>query len=126
MDAVLKLDELMLEVGVGLVPLVDAQKGGQLLSRVKSMRKSLAQQLDFSSRQSTSPTTLLYGARVRDLPAWDRDRPLGTAPGQSARDQLQCHAPMCLASTLVNQPLTCRQSGSLLRHKARRLQPDMR
>jgi flagellar biosynthesis protein FlhA len=47
MDAVLKIDELMLEVGVGLVPLVDAQKGGQLLSRVKSMRKSLAQQLGF-------------------------------------------------------------------------------
>jgi flagellar biosynthesis protein FlhA len=47
MDAVLKLDELMLEVGVGLVPLVDAQKGGQLLSRVKSMRKHLAQQLGF-------------------------------------------------------------------------------
>jgi flagellar biosynthesis protein FlhA len=37
----------MLEVGVGLVPLVDAQKGGQLLSRVKSMRKNLAQQLGF-------------------------------------------------------------------------------
>jgi len=47
MDAVLKLDELMLEVGIGLVPLVDAQKGGQLLSRVKSMRKNLAQQLGF-------------------------------------------------------------------------------
>jgi flagellar biosynthesis protein FlhA len=47
MDAVLKLDELMLEVGVGLVPLVDAKKGGQLLSRVKSMRKNLAQHLGF-------------------------------------------------------------------------------
>jgi flagellar biosynthesis protein FlhA len=47
MDAALKLDELMLDVGVGLVPLVDAQRGGQLLSRVKSMRKSLAQQLGF-------------------------------------------------------------------------------
>jgi flagellar biosynthesis protein FlhA len=47
MDAILKLDELMLEVGVGLVPLVDAQKGGQLLNRVKSMRKNLAQQLGF-------------------------------------------------------------------------------
>jgi flagellar biosynthesis protein FlhA len=47
MDAVLKLDELMLEVGMGLVPLVDAQKGGQLLARVKSMRKNLAQQLGF-------------------------------------------------------------------------------
>jgi flagellar biosynthesis protein FlhA len=47
MDAALKLDELMLEVGMGLVPLVDAQKGGQLLARVKSMRKNLAQQLGF-------------------------------------------------------------------------------
>src|ERR1700744_6408902 len=47
MDAVLKLDELMLEVGVGLVPLVDAKQGGQLLARVKSLRKNLAQSLGF-------------------------------------------------------------------------------
>lgn len=47
MDAVLKLDDLMLEVGIGLVPLVDAKQGGQLLSRVKSLRKNLAQQLGF-------------------------------------------------------------------------------
>jgi len=47
MDAALKLDELMLEVGVGLVPLVDAKQGGQLLARVKSLRKNLAQTLGF-------------------------------------------------------------------------------
>ena len=47
MDAALKLDDLMLEVGIGLVPLVDAKQGGQLLARVKSLRKSLAQQLGF-------------------------------------------------------------------------------
>jgi flagellar biosynthesis protein FlhA len=47
MDAVLKLDELMLEVGVGLVPLVDVKQGGQLLARVKSLRKNLAQTLGF-------------------------------------------------------------------------------
>src|SRR5580658_1294021 len=47
LDAVLKLDDLMLEVGVGLVPLVDAKQGGQLLSRVKSLRKNLAQTLGF-------------------------------------------------------------------------------
>jgi flagellar biosynthesis protein FlhA len=47
MDSVLKLDELMLEVGVGLIPLVDAKQGGQLLNRVKALRKSLAQQLGF-------------------------------------------------------------------------------
>ena len=47
MDSVMKLDELMLEVGVGLVPLVDAKQGGQLLARVKALRKNLAQQLGF-------------------------------------------------------------------------------
>jgi flagellar biosynthesis protein FlhA len=47
MDAALKLDELMLEVGVGLVPLVDVKQGGQLLARVKSLRKNLAQALGF-------------------------------------------------------------------------------
>jgi flagellar biosynthesis protein FlhA len=47
MEAILTVDALMLEVGVGLVPLVDAAQGGQLLSRMKSMRKKLAMQLGF-------------------------------------------------------------------------------
>jgi flagellar biosynthesis protein FlhA len=47
LDAALKLDELMLEVGVGLVPLVDASKGGQLLTKVRALRKHLATQLGF-------------------------------------------------------------------------------
>jgi flagellar biosynthesis protein FlhA len=47
MDTVLKLDDLTLEVGLGLVPLVDSKQGGQLLTRIKSLRKSLAQQLGF-------------------------------------------------------------------------------
>ena len=46
-EAILTVDALMLEVGVGLVPLVDAAQGGQLLSRMKSMRKKLAMQLGF-------------------------------------------------------------------------------
>jgi flagellar biosynthesis protein FlhA len=47
LDAALKLDELMLEVGLGLVPLVDVKQGGQLLGKVRSLRKQLAQQLGF-------------------------------------------------------------------------------
>lgn len=46
-DAVLKLDDLTLEVGSGLVPLVDEKQGGQLLQRIKGLRKKLAQQLGF-------------------------------------------------------------------------------
>jgi flagellar biosynthesis protein FlhA len=47
LDSVLKLDDLMLEVGLGLVPLVDSKQGGQLLGKVRSLRKQLAQQLGF-------------------------------------------------------------------------------
>jgi len=47
LEDLLKLDELSLEVGYALVPLVDAQRGGQLLARVKSLRSNLAQQLGF-------------------------------------------------------------------------------
>jgi flagellar biosynthesis protein FlhA len=47
LDAALKLDELMLEVGYGLVPLADAKQGGQLLAKIKALRKHLASQLGF-------------------------------------------------------------------------------
>ncbi len=47
MDAVMRLDELTLEVGMGLVTLVDDAQGGQLLNRVRSLRKKLAQQMGF-------------------------------------------------------------------------------
>ena len=46
-EDLLKLDELSLEVGYGLVPLVDVNQGGQLLARVKALRQNLAQQLGF-------------------------------------------------------------------------------
>ena len=46
-EDLLKLDELSLELGYQLVNLVDAQQGGQLLARVKSLRSSLAVQLGF-------------------------------------------------------------------------------
>src|SRR5882672_8164934 len=47
LEDLLKLDELSLEVGYALVPLVDAQQGGQLLARVKALRNNLAVQLGF-------------------------------------------------------------------------------
>src|SRR5271157_4525037 len=47
LEGLLKLDELGLEVGYGLVPLVDAKQGGQLLRRVKALRRHLAVQLGF-------------------------------------------------------------------------------
>ncbi|HEY3768463.1 MAG TPA: flagellar biosynthesis protein FlhA [Candidatus Angelobacter sp.] len=47
LDALLKLDDLSLEVGYGLVALVDEKQGGQLLQRVRALRRHLAVQLGF-------------------------------------------------------------------------------
>ena len=47
LEGLLKLDDLSLEVGYALVPLVDAKQGGQLLQRIKALRRHLALQLGF-------------------------------------------------------------------------------
>jgi flagellar biosynthesis protein FlhA len=103
MDAVLKLDELMLEVGVGLVPLVDAKQGGQLLSRVKSLRKTLAQQLGFlvpsihiTDNLSLREREYVVYLRGVEIARWElrRDKLLavnsnpkpGDLPGQETRE----------------------------------------
>jgi flagellar biosynthesis protein FlhA len=46
-EQLLKLDELGLEVGYALVPLVDQAQGGQLLQRIRALRRHLALQLGF-------------------------------------------------------------------------------
>lgn len=46
-ESLLKLDEISLEVGYGLVPLVDQAQGGQLLQRIRALRRHLALQLGF-------------------------------------------------------------------------------
>lgn len=43
----LKLEDLTLEIGFQLIPLVDEKQGGQLLSRVRSLRRHLSGELGF-------------------------------------------------------------------------------
>jgi flagellar biosynthesis protein FlhA len=47
LESLLKLDEIHLEVGYALVPLVDQSHGGQLLQRIRALRRHLATQLGF-------------------------------------------------------------------------------
>ncbi len=103
MDAILKLDELMLEIGIGLVPLVDVNRGGQLLARVKSLRKNLAQQLGFlipsihiTDNLSLKEREYVVYLRGAEIARWEmqRDRllavnsnPTGTEiPGQETHE----------------------------------------
>ncbi len=44
-EALLPLDLIEFEVGYGLVPLVDTSQGGELLARIKAMRKTVAGEL---------------------------------------------------------------------------------
>jgi flagellar biosynthesis protein FlhA len=118
MDAVLKLDDLMLEVGTGLVPLVDAQKGGQLLARVKSMRKNLAQQLGF----------LVPSIHITDnLSLKERESHAGSCAGTACSPSapMPMH-PLSPARRRANRPSMCRQRGLLLKCRGRQSPLDMR
>jgi flagellar biosynthesis protein FlhA len=55
-EQLLKLDTLELEVGYGLVPLVDTTQGGDLLERISAIRRQLAVELGF----------ILPPVRIRD------------------------------------------------------------
>jgi flagellar biosynthesis protein FlhA len=44
-EDLLKVDTIGLEIGYGLIPLVDANQGGDLLDRISSVRKQLASEL---------------------------------------------------------------------------------
>jgi flagellar biosynthesis protein FlhA len=103
LDAALKLDELMLEVGIGLVPLIDVKQGGQLLARVKFLRKNLAQLLGFlvpsihiTDNLSLKDREYVVYLRGVEIARWEirRDRLLainsnpkpGDVPGQETRE----------------------------------------
>jgi flagellar biosynthesis protein FlhA len=120
MDAVLKLDELMLEVGLGLVPLVDSKQGGQLLGKVRSLRKQLAQQLGFlvPSIHITDNLTLKereYVIHLRgvEIARWEMRRDCMLAissqssppplPGQDAREPAFNAAAKWIAPELQSQ-----------------------
>jgi flagellar biosynthesis protein FlhA len=47
LENLLKLDEISLDVGYSLVPLVDQNRGGQLLQRIRALRQHLATELGF-------------------------------------------------------------------------------
>ncbi len=47
LPAMPKLDDLSMEVGYALVPLVDEAQGGQMLKRIRALRRHLATQLGF-------------------------------------------------------------------------------
>ena len=47
LGSLLRMDDLTLEIGFQLIPMVDEKQGGQMLNRVRAMRRHLATELGF-------------------------------------------------------------------------------
>ncbi|MCG8383304.1 MAG: flagellar biosynthesis protein FlhA [Gammaproteobacteria bacterium] len=83
-DDVSPVDVVGLEIGYGLIPLVDANQGGQLMSRIKGVRKKLSQDLGF----------LIHSVHIKDNLALDPNTyriclhgvPMGEATVHAGKD----------------------------------------
>jgi flagellar biosynthesis protein FlhA len=89
----LTLDELELEVGYGLVPLVDPARGGELAGRIRSTRRQLASELGFvvplvHIRDNLTLAPGAYRILLRGNPIAQREIPtnrlLAISPGGGA------------------------------------------
>ncbi|RFA28531.1 flagellar biosynthesis protein FlhA [Alkalilimnicola ehrlichii] len=90
-DDVPPVDVIGLEVGYGLIPLVDRNQGGQLLTRIKGVRKKLSQELGFliqavHIRDNLDLTPTAYRISVHGVPVAESEiqtnRELAINPGQ--------------------------------------------
>ena len=99
-EDLLKLDELSLEVGYGLVPLVDESQGGQLLARVKALRQNLAQQLGLI----VPPVHITDNVRLRPREYVIALRGVEVARWEMAQDQLMAISSEASPRPLVGMP----------------------
>jgi flagellar biosynthesis protein FlhA len=78
----LRLEELTLEIGFQLIPLVDEKQGGQLLSRVRALRRHLSAEMGFlvppvhiSDNLRLKPREYLFSLRGMEIGRWATEGP---------------------------------------------------
>jgi len=76
----LKLEELTLEIGFQLIPLVDEKQGGQLLNKVRSLRRHLSSEMGFlvppvhiSDNLRLKPREYLFSLRGIEIGRWQTE-----------------------------------------------------
>ena len=76
----LRLEELTLEIGFQLIPLVDEKQGGQLLNRVRSLRRHLSGEMGFlvppvhiSDNLRLRPREYLFSLRGMEIGRWQTE-----------------------------------------------------
>ncbi|MGO9316784.1 MAG: flagellar biosynthesis protein FlhA [Terracidiphilus sp.] len=79
----LRLEELTLEIGFQLIPLVDEKQGGQLLNRVRALRRHLSAEMGFlipavhiSDNLRLRPREYLFSLRGMEIGRWQTEGPL--------------------------------------------------
>jgi flagellar biosynthesis protein FlhA len=78
--SLLRLEELTLEIGFQLIPLVDEKQGGQLLSRVRALRRHLSSEMGFlvppvhiSDNLRLKPREYLFSLRGMEIGRWQTE-----------------------------------------------------
>ena len=78
--SLLKIDELSLEIGFQLISLVDEKQGGQMLARVRALRKHLAAELGFlvppihiSDNLRLRPREYVFSLRGMEIGRWQTE-----------------------------------------------------
>ena len=79
----LRLEDLTLEIGFQLIPLVDEKQGGQLLNRVRALRRHLSGELGFlippvhiSDNLRLKPREYVFSLRGLEIGRWQTEGPL--------------------------------------------------
>jgi flagellar biosynthesis protein FlhA len=95
LEALLHLDDLALEVGSALVPLVDEKQGGQLLGRIRALRRHLALQLGFivpsvhiTDNLQLNPREYVIRLRGVEIARWEMFQDCLLAISSEASNQL--------------------------------------
>jgi flagellar biosynthesis protein FlhA len=78
----LRLEDLTLEIGFQLIPLVDEKQGGQLLNRVRSLRRHLSAEMGFlippvhiSDNLRLRPREYVFSLRGIEIGRWQTEGP---------------------------------------------------
>ncbi|MGO9494112.1 MAG: flagellar biosynthesis protein FlhA [Terracidiphilus sp.] len=82
MAQLLRLEDLTLEIGFQLIPLVDEKQGGQLLNRVRALRRHLSTEMGFlvspvhiSDNLRLKPREYLVSLRGMEIGRWQTEGP---------------------------------------------------
>jgi flagellar biosynthesis protein FlhA len=82
LSSLLRLEDLTLEIGFQLIPLVDEKQGGQLLSRVRTLRRHLSSEMGFlvppvhiSDNLRLKPREYVISLRGIEIGRWQTEGP---------------------------------------------------